>query len=204
MVSSMGSLALLSKGKSVAEEEEELDLSECDLKNEEYALMVSNPKKFARKKFPTSKNRNWQGSYSFEKVKEEIKNVPQQEEAKKESKLVGDSGYDYNFCHSKNHFAKDYMLRKLFEKKDGEDDEAYHLRKLEEIKKKTISNSMNALIVQENIVDDEFEGVEVWSTDFEDEEVRKPTHGKVFVAKEDNIEFAGRCLMVTTGVSQMR
>ena len=32
LVSSMGSLALLSKGKSVAEEEEELDLSECDMR----------------------------------------------------------------------------------------------------------------------------------------------------------------------------
>ena len=56
VVSSMGSLALLSKGKSMDEEEEELGLSECDLTNEEYALMVSNPKKFARKKLPTSKN----------------------------------------------------------------------------------------------------------------------------------------------------
>ena len=48
VASGMGSLALLSKGKNVAKEEEELDLSECDLTNEEYALMVSNPKKFAR------------------------------------------------------------------------------------------------------------------------------------------------------------
>ena len=67
---------------------------------------------------------------------------------KKESKLVGNSGYDCNLCHGKNHFAKDCMLRKLSEKKDGEDDEAYHLCKLEEIKKnKTTNNSMNALIL---------------------------------------------------------
>ena len=64
MVSSVGSLALVSKGNSIAEEEEELDMSECDLTSEEYALMVTNPKKFARRKFPVSKNRNWQGSYS--------------------------------------------------------------------------------------------------------------------------------------------
>ena len=52
VVSSMGSLALLSKGKSIVEEDEESYLSECDLTNEEYALMVSNPKRFARKKIP--------------------------------------------------------------------------------------------------------------------------------------------------------
>ena len=97
MVSGMGSLALLSKGKNVDEEEEELDLSECDLTSEEYALMVSNPKRFARMKFPTSKNRNWQGSYNSEKAKEENKSTPQKEAEKKENKLVGDSGYDCNY-----------------------------------------------------------------------------------------------------------
>ena len=56
MVSSMGSLALISKGKNAVEEEEDLDLSEFDLTNEEYALMVSNPKKFIRRRFPTNKN----------------------------------------------------------------------------------------------------------------------------------------------------
>ena len=49
VVSSMGSLALLSKGKNMVEEEEELDLSKCDLTNDKYALMVSKPKKFDRK-----------------------------------------------------------------------------------------------------------------------------------------------------------
>ena len=61
---------------------------------------------------------------------------------------MGDSGYDCNFCHGKNHFAKDCMLRKLSEKKEGEDDESYYMQKLEEIKKKkATNNSMNALIV---------------------------------------------------------
>lgn len=205
VVSSIGSLALLSKGKNVDEEEEVLDLSGCDLTNDEYALMVSNPKKFARKKFPITKNRNWQGSYSSEKAKEEPKITPQHEEAEKENKLVGDSGYDCNFCHGKNHFAKDCMLRKLTEKKDGEDDEAYRSCKLEEIKKKkTSKHTINALIMKGNIADDEFGGVEVWSTDSEDEKVRKPTHGRAFVAKEGNYESSGRCMMVTARVSQMR
>ena len=52
VVSSMGSLALISKGKNVAEEEEDLDLSEYDLTSEDYALMVSNPKKFIRRRGP--------------------------------------------------------------------------------------------------------------------------------------------------------
>ena len=64
VVSGVGSLALVSKGKSVTEEEEDSDMSECDLTSEEYAMMVTNPKKFARRKFPVNKNRNWQGSYS--------------------------------------------------------------------------------------------------------------------------------------------
>ena len=130
VVSGMGSLALISKGKGVAEEEEELGMSEYDLTSEEYAMMVTNPKKFARRKFPISKNRNWQGSYSSEKAKDEAQITSQKTEDKSESKLAGDSGYDCNYYHGKNHFAKDFMLRKLAEKREGEDDEAYYMRKL--------------------------------------------------------------------------
>ena len=69
VVSSMGSLALLSKAK----------MLECDLTSEEYAMMVSNPKRFARKKFLVVKNRNWQGSYNSDKVKEDNKSSPPKE-----------------------------------------------------------------------------------------------------------------------------
>ena len=58
IVSGMGSLALISKGKNLIEEKTESNLFECDLTDEEYALMVSNPKRFARKKFP-AKNQKW-------------------------------------------------------------------------------------------------------------------------------------------------
>ena len=75
-------------------------------------------------------------------------NNSQKEEEKKEKKLIGDSGYDCNYCHDKNHLAKEYMLRWLNEKKEGEDDEAYYLRKLEDIKKKKNSdNTIPALNV---------------------------------------------------------
>ena len=142
-----------------------MDISEYDLTSEEYAMIVTNPKKFARRKFPINKNRNWQGSYSSEKAKDEAKITSQKTEDKNESKLAGDSGYDCNYCHGKNHFAKDCMLRKLAEKRDGEDDEAYYMRRLEEIKNKKTTNgakgTMNALIVQEKADEDEFDGVEV-------------------------------------------
>ena len=58
VVSSLGSLALVSKGKSLVEEEEELDLANYDLTSEEYAMIVSSPRKFIKKKFPANKNRN--------------------------------------------------------------------------------------------------------------------------------------------------
>nr|AGM34082.1 hypothetical protein [Lactuca sativa] len=205
VVSSLGSLALVSKGKIYVEEEEELDLADYDLTGEEYALMVSNPRKFIKRKFPANKNRNWQGSYSSEKVKEEPKIVSKSEESKKEEKIGGDSGFDCHYCGGKNHFAKDCMLKKKAEKIDEDDEEVSLLGRLEEIKKrKSAANNktMNALIVQDTGNSDEFGGVEVWSTDLEDEEVRKPTHGKAMLVKEE--PAAGRCLMVTEGVSQMR
>ncbi|XP_052625848.1 uncharacterized protein LOC128132888 [Lactuca sativa] len=146
---------LLSQQKGISEEEEESDLSECELTSEEYAIMVTNPKKFARRKFPM---------FAFflsksEKVKDEAKISSQKDEDGKESKLTGDSRYDCNYCHGKNRFAKDCMLRKEMENAD----------------------------------DDVFGGVEVWSTDSEDEEVRNPTHGKDYVAKEEG--SAGKCLI---------
>ena len=51
LVSSMGSLALVAKGKKVVEENTQSDLSDCELTKEEYTLMVSNPTKFATRNF---------------------------------------------------------------------------------------------------------------------------------------------------------
>ena len=162
MVSSLGSLALLSKSKSVVEDED-LNLEDYDLTSEDYAMMVSNPKRFIKKRFPTNKNRNWQGSHSSEKVREE----PKAEEAKKEPKAEGDSGVNCYYCGGKNHYAKDCVLKKMAEKDEEKNEEAVFMKKLEEIKrKKTAANpSMNALIVQGSATDDEFGGVQVWSTD---------------------------------------
>ena len=68
-----GDLSLVTKGKTVVEEESEFDHSECDITNEEFSLMVSNPKRFSRKKFPSNKNQNRQGNYNSKRVKEEKK-----------------------------------------------------------------------------------------------------------------------------------
>ncbi|XP_052623160.1 uncharacterized protein LOC128128385 [Lactuca sativa] len=197
VVSSMGSLALISKGKN-ATEEEDWDLTEYDLTSEDFALMVSNPKKFIKRRFPANKNRNWQGSYSAEKVKEEPKGVSPTKEPKQEAKIGGDLGFNCHYCGGKNHFAKDCMLRKQSEKNEEDDEEAKLVRRLEEIRKKKsgTTNTMNALIVQGNTVDDEFGGVEVWSTDSKDEKVRTPTHGRALLVKKENV--AAKCLIVTS------
>ncbi|KAL7585167.1 uncharacterized protein LOC111912704 [Lactuca sativa] len=184
VVFGMGSFALVAKGKTVADDVSDLDHFEYELSNEDFALM---------------------GSYNSKKVKEENKSGSHKEEEKKEKKVVDDSGYDCNYFHGKNHLAKECMLRRKNEKNEGEDEEAYHMQKLEEIKKKKSSdNYMPAFVVQENLAQGEFGGVEVWSTDSEDEEVRKPTHGRVFVAKEHNSQCSRRWLMVTEGGSQMK
>lgn len=54
----MGSLALVAKGKTIAKDGSESDHFESELTNEEFALMVSNPQRFAKKKFPSNKNIN--------------------------------------------------------------------------------------------------------------------------------------------------
>lgn len=64
-------------------------------------MMVSQPKRFVKKTFNPNKNRNWQGSYSSKNVKEGNANGPQKDEDKKEKKLIGDSGYDCNYCQGK-------------------------------------------------------------------------------------------------------
>ncbi|KAL7593349.1 hypothetical protein Lser_V15G31515 [Lactuca serriola] len=198
VVSSLGSLALLSKSKAVMEDED-LNLEEYDLTSEDYAMMVSNPKRFIKKRFPSNKNRNWQGSYSSEKVN----NEPKVEEPKKESKADGDSGVSCYYYGGKNHYAKDCVLKKMAEKDDEKDEEAVLQKRLDKMRKKksTANPSMNALIVQGSVADDEFGSTEVWSTNSEDDEVRKPTHGKAYVAKEES--SGGRCFMVFD-VSQMK
>ena len=86
LVSSMSSLAMVVKGKKMAKEESESDLSDCDLTKEEYALLVSNAKRFAKKNFRRFKNKNRMGNYSSDKPKDEsFKNSQKDEENKRKS-----------------------------------------------------------------------------------------------------------------------
>ncbi|KAI3503712.1 hypothetical protein L1887_32161 [Cichorium endivia] len=95
-------------------------------------------------------------------------------EKSEEKKISGDSGYDCNYCHGKNHFAKDCMLRKQNEKKPQVKDEAYYARKLEEARVKTKDLALMA-------ANDRQGSYQVWSSDSDDEEVRKPSHS-AFIA----------------------
>ena len=73
----------------------------------------------------------------------------------KDKKLLGDSDYDCNYCHGKNHLAKECILRRMREKKDKEDDKACYLRKIEDLrKKKNVDKAEPALMMQEDV--DEF------------------------------------------------
>ena len=149
LVSNIGSLALVAKGKKVAKEDSKSDLSDCDLTKEEYAMLVSNPKKVAKKNSGRFKNWNRIGNYSSDKPKDESFKNSQKDEEKQEKKLLGDSCCDCNYCHGKNNFAKECMLRRLNEKKEVEKDEAYYPQKIEKLRKKSVWNANPALIVHE-------------------------------------------------------
>ncbi|KAI3496474.1 hypothetical protein L1887_38838 [Cichorium endivia] len=184
ITASLGSLALVTKGKKVTDDDSEFDFSDEELTREDKALMVSNPKKIFKKYFSKFKTRNRQGSFSSEKPKEDAQRKPKADE---EKRLLGDSGYDCHYCKGKNHFIKDFLLRKQTEKEQVKD-EAYYAKKIADLKKEDASIIKSAFVVQE---DNEYGVVEVWSTDSDDEEVRKPTHGRCFVVKNDSSELRG-------------
>ncbi|KAI3708662.1 hypothetical protein L2E82_37981 [Cichorium intybus] len=102
-------------------------------------------------------------------------------EKSKEKKISGDSGYDCNYCHGKNHFAKDCMLRKQNEKKPQVKDEAYYARKMEEVRVRTKDLALMA-------ADDRQGSYQVWSSDSDDDEVRKPSHS-AFMAYDVDKSF---------------
>ncbi|KAI3515898.1 hypothetical protein L1887_14803 [Cichorium endivia] len=181
---SLGSLALVAAGKKSAEIDSDSDFSDHDLTREDKALMVSNPKKIFKKNFSKYKNRVRRGGFNSEKTLDEN----QKRKGDEEKKLVGDSGYDCHYCKGKNHFIKDYLLRKQTEKKEQVKDEAYYAKKIAELKKNDASTTKAAFVVKE---DSEFGVVEVWSTDSEDEEVRNPAHGRCLMVKADHSESRG-------------
>lgn len=193
LVSNVGSLALVAKGKNSTADDSESEFSGEELSKEDKVLMVSNPKKFFKKNLSHFRNKYKQGNSSSQKPREEGFNNSLNDEEKKEKKLLGDSGYNCNYYHGNNHFAKEYMLRKQNGKKENVKDEAYYAQKIEELRKKNSLAVKLVLIVEE----ESDEGrVEVWSIDSKDDEVRKPTHGGCFVVKSEKESYASKCLMV--------
>lgn len=134
---------------------------------------------------------------SSNKLKEEGYKSYQKEDEKIEKKLLGDSGYGYNYIHGKNHFSKEGMLRKMNEKKEKSKDKAYYTENIEDLCKS--KPTWKALTIAEYDSDDG--QVEVWSIDSEDENVRMPTHGECFVVKESKfdkescVRKGGKCLI---------
>lgn len=76
--------------------------------------------------------------------------------------------------------------------KDKKKDEAYYVKKIEDLKKLKIQG-IAPIVEEDNSV---VGNIEVWSTDWEVEEVKRPPHGNYFVV--DNIEgdVKIKCLMV--------
>jgi hypothetical protein len=178
-ISSLGNLALITKGKNVANDGSDSDWSDEELSREDKALMVSNPKRFFKKNFSKFRNRGKTGGFSSEKPKEEH---PKNTKGEEEKKPKADSGYTCYYCGGSNHIAEHCMLRiqheKNKEENEKEKDEAYYVGKLEEIRKKNTPSGSSAFVVME---DNEDETKQVWSTDSEDEEVRRPLHGRCFM-----------------------
>jgi len=109
VVSSLGNLTLVAKGKNVVDDSES-DISDEQLTKEDKALMVSNPKSFFKKNFSRFRNHNHKSTYPAEKPQTDGFRGPKSDE---EKKLTEDSGYDCHYCHGKNHLASDCMLRKM-------------------------------------------------------------------------------------------
>ncbi|KAI3493173.1 hypothetical protein L1887_42163 [Cichorium endivia] len=190
-----GSLALMSKEEQDSSDED-IAAYVVDDNGETVALYAANNRRFKKPFFKNNSRKpfvkNFNKSNFNSKPKPEIF-TPKEENSKsttlkpsekltsesikeksEDKQISGDSGYDCNYCHGKNHFAKDCMLRKQNEKKPQVKDEAYYARKLEEARVKTKDLALMA-------ADDRQGSYQVWSSDSDDEEVRKPSHS-AFIA----------------------
>lgn len=109
------------------------------------------------------------GQKSVEKVEEK------KEEKKLEKKMKEDSGYSYNYCIGRTHLARDCMLRKKEEKNGKVKDETYYAITIEELR----AMSKNLFLVAKDSNDDDGT-YQIWSSGFDDEYIRHPTHGVMY------------------------
>ena len=158
--------------------------------------MVSNPKKFFTKHYHKFKAQDEKYSRQPSKFKQGGSMVYARESTddkeKEKKKVTGDSGYNCHFCNGKNHLAKNCLLKMSREKMEEQLDEESELeRRLAEIKttkaekaKKiaaTATPESKVLMVQNENEEESY--MEYWSTDSDDEEMMKPTHGGALLLK---------------------
>ena len=85
------------------------------------------------------------------------------------------------------------MLKRKKERENVTKDEAYYVEKLENFRNLQVKGT-NLLVARE-----EDEGMEIWSSGSDDEEMMRPTHGAMF-ARDANVK--GRCFMARSNDSE--
>ncbi|KAL4578457.1 hypothetical protein LXL04_014580 [Taraxacum kok-saghyz] len=161
---------------------------DTDDETEEKALMAYAQKKYYKNKYNSgSKFNKFAKNNAYPEKKKEEK-----ESSEEKKELLGDSGWDCNFCNGKNHLAKDCMLKKKKERENVTKDEAYYVTKLENFRNMNVKGT-NLLVAK-----DAEEGMEIWSSGSDDEEMLRPTHGAMF-ARDAKVN--GRCFMARSNDS---
>lgn len=84
------------------------------------------------------------------------------------------------------------MLRNKSEKKEKMKDEAYYVKKIEDLRKMNVIRK--APIVEEE--DSDARNIYVWSTNSQDEEVRRPSHDALFASNVSTASKDRKCLIV--------
>lgn len=183
--------ALLSKSEKKVKFASPVQSSESensDDEAEEIALMVNAQKKYYKNKYNPGSKFNKFAKYNAnpEKKREEVGGSDEKKE------LTGDCGYDCNYCNGKNHLAKDCMLKRKKDRENVTKDEEYYVEKLANFRNLNVKGT-NLLVAR----DDE-EGMEIWSSGSEDEEMMRPTHGAIF-ARDAKVN--DRCFMARSNDS---
>ncbi|KAL4590457.1 hypothetical protein LXL04_003387 [Taraxacum kok-saghyz] len=186
-----GGNALLSKSENkvkFASPDQSSENEESDDEAEEKALMAYAQKKFYKNKFNSGSkfNKFAKNNANPEKKKEE------KESSEEKKELLGDSSWDCNYCNGRNHLAKDCMLKKKKDRENVTKDEAYYVEKLANFRNLNVKGT-NLLAAREAD-----EGMEIWSSGSEDEEMMRPTHEAMFAR---DAKVTGRCFMARSNES---
>jgi len=134
-------LAISSSSEEASSQDENSSPSEhSDESSDEQmkALFTDKQKRFLKKKFDGQRSGGFRSSWYEKRGEKRDEKRGKRAEGEKVEKVSGDSGYDFHFCHGKNHFAKDCMLKRInsyaCDKSDKaqRDDVAHYAAKLKE------------------------------------------------------------------------